>query len=82
VLTEEEERGLDVALEEMGDVEAGVLLLITGLHGEAIQRFDRVVSSGSDIGSALRWRAQAFASIGMYQEACEDLIRAREGRED
>jgi len=77
VLTAEEEKQVDVAIERLDDLEAGVLLLSTGLHEEAVYRFDAVVSSGVDAAAAQLWRAQALAEIGLYQQAYEDLIQLR-----
>jgi hypothetical protein len=76
VLTSEEEANLEAALEGLGDLEAGVLLLSTGLHGEAVARFDAALSAGADVRSVRRWRARALADVGLYKEAYEDLIAA------
>lgn len=80
VLTEEEEAQLDAALEDLDDLEAGVLLLSAGLHEEAIYRFDAASASPGLARSARLWRAQALADIGLYRQAYEDLVEAR-GRE-
>ncbi|MFH1501755.1 MAG: tetratricopeptide repeat protein [Candidatus Eisenbacteria bacterium] len=77
VMTPEEEVRLDQAMEGLGDLEAGVLLLSSGLHEEAIYRFDVAVASASQVRSARMWRARAFADIGLYKQAYEDLIEAR-----
>jgi hypothetical protein len=76
VLTVEEEEHLDEALINMGDIEAGVLLLSMGLHDEAIYRFDSAAENG-DTRSARHWRAQALADCGLYREAYDDLIQLR-----
>lgn len=73
VMTLEEERNLDGSLSELPDLEAGVLLLSSGLYDEAIYRFDAAVSGGDNRQSALRWRAQALAAIQLYDEAYRDL---------
>lgn len=77
VMTPEEEQRLDQATRNLGDLEAGVLLLSSGLHEEAIYRFDVAVASPSQTRSARLWRARAFADIGLYKQAYEDLIEAR-----
>jgi hypothetical protein len=76
VMEAEEERRLDEALQGMGDLEAGVLLLSSGLHQEAIHRLDAAVSSGKNMTSARRWRAEALADVGLYKEAYTDLLEA------
>jgi len=76
VLTLEEEEQLDAALADMGDLEAGVLLLSMGLHDEAIYRFDSA-AEGDEASSARHWRAQALADCGLYREAYDDLIQLR-----
>jgi hypothetical protein len=76
VLTLEEEEQLNAALTDMGDIEAGVLLMSMGLHDEAIYRFDSAVEGG-DSRSARHWRAQALADCGLYREAYDDLIQLR-----
>jgi len=80
VLTDEEEAQLDSALEDLDDLEAGVLLLSAGLHEEAVYRFDAASASPELARSARLWRAQALADIGLYRQAYEDLVEAR-GRE-
>ena len=77
VMTPEEEGRLDQAIGELGDLEAGVLLLSAGLHEEAIYRFDAAVASPEQARSARLWRARAFADVGLYKQAYEDLIEAR-----
>ncbi len=77
VMTPQEEERLDQAIEGLGDLEAGVLLLSSGLHEEAIYRFDVAASSPAQGRSARMWRARAFADIGLYKQAYEDLIAAR-----
>jgi hypothetical protein len=77
VMTSEQEERLDQATETLGDLEAGVLLLSSGLHEEAIYRFDVAVASADQARSARMWRARAFADVGLYKQAYEDLIAAR-----
>lgn len=77
VLTPDEEHRLDQAIEKLGDLEAGVLLLSSGLHEEAIYRFDVAVASPQQSRSARMWRARAFADIGLFKQAYEDLLEAR-----
>jgi hypothetical protein len=77
VMTPDEETRLDQATETLGDLEAGVLLLSSGLHEEAIYRFDVAVASPAQSRSARMWRARAFADIGLYKQAYEDLLEAR-----
>lgn len=77
VMTPDEEQRLDQAIDTLGDLEAGVLLLSSGLHEEAIYRFDVAVASPSQSRSARMWRARAFADIGLYKQAYEDLLEAR-----
>jgi hypothetical protein len=76
-MTPEEETRLDQAIDALGDLEAGVLLLSSGLHEEAIYRFDAAVASPEQTRSARLWRARAFADIGLYKQAYEDMIEAR-----
>ncbi len=76
VMLPEEESGLDDAVAEMNDLEAGVLLLSAGLHEEAAYRLDSAVASVSSGPSARKWRAQTMAEIGLYQDAYEDLVRS------
>ena len=73
VMEAEEEERLSGALRGMADLDAGVLLLSVGLHEEAIHRFDAALTSGGNRRSALRWRAEALAGIGLFKEAYEDL---------
>ncbi len=77
VMEPQEERSLDLALQNLASLEAGVLLLAAGLHEEAIQRFDIAVSIGERDHSARFWRSQALADVGFHQEAYEDLVKAR-----
>ena len=77
VMEPQEERSLDLALQNFGSLEAGVLLLTAGLHEEAIQRFDIAVSIGERDHSARFWRSQALADVGLHREAYEDLVKAR-----
>jgi hypothetical protein len=72
VLKVEEERELDRAVEGLDDLRAGVLLLSSGLHEEAILRFDAAMSEVPN-GAARLWRARAFSDLGLYKQACEDL---------
>ena len=76
VMTAEEEESLKAALEGLGDLPAGVLLLSSGLHEEAIARFDAAVSAGADGRSARLWRARALAEVGLYKDAYEDHMAA------
>ncbi len=80
VLAPEEEADLDKALDGLDPVDAGVLLLSVGLHGEAIFRFDAAVASEESARSAHLWRARAFADVGLYEEAYEDLLLAQQDR--
>ena len=77
VMEPQEERSLDLALQNFGSLEAGVLLLTAGLHEEAIQRLDIAVSTGERDHSARFWRSQALADVGLHREAYEDLVKAR-----
>jgi hypothetical protein len=77
VLTAEEEAQLEAALDDLDDLEAGVLLLSAGLHEEAIYRFDAALASPDLARSARLWRAQALADVGLYRQAYEDLVGAR-----
>jgi len=77
VLTVEEEAQLEAALDNLDDLEAGVLLLSAGLHEEAIYRFDAALAAPELARSAKLWRAQALADIGLYRNAYEDLVGAR-----
>lgn len=76
VMASKEEENLKAALEDLGDLEAGVLLLSSGLHEEAIVRFDVAVSAGADGRSARLWRARALADVGLYKDAYKDLMAA------
>lgn len=76
VLTPDEERGLDEALESLESLEAGVLLLASGLHEEAVYRFDAAVASPENGASARLWRARALADVGLHRQAYDDLIEA------
>jgi hypothetical protein len=77
VLTAEEEAQLEAALDDLDDLEAGVLLLSAGLHEEAIYRFDAALAAPELARSARLWRAQALADVGLYRQAYEDLVGAR-----
>jgi hypothetical protein len=80
VMTPEEERQLEGAVTDLGDLEAGVLLLTAGLHDEAIYKFDAAISSNEERApSARRWRAQALSDIGLYREAYKDVIQNQGG---
>jgi hypothetical protein len=72
ILKVEEERELDRAVEGLDDLRAGVLLLSSGLHEEAILRFDAAMSEVPN-GAARLWRARVFSDLGLYKQACEDL---------
>lgn len=75
VLTREEEQELDQAVTELGELEAGVVLLTAGLHDEAIYRFDATISANTEQATSARlWRARALADIGLYREAYGDVI--------
>ncbi|UCH84935.1 MAG: tetratricopeptide repeat protein [Candidatus Latescibacterota bacterium] len=75
VLTAEEEKQIDDSLAGLGKLEAGVLLLSLGLTREAINLFDAAVVSEPDNRSALRWRAEALAAVGLYKDAYDDLVK-------
>ncbi len=76
VMTPTQEAELGEAIAGLGGLEAGVLLLTTGLHDEAIYRFDATISgSGDQVPSARLWRARALADIGLYREAYKDVIQ-------
>jgi hypothetical protein len=79
VMTEEEESKLDESLEDLSPMMSGVLLLLAGLHEEAIYKFDIALAS-SDSSSAMWWRAKALAEAGLYKQAFEDLSRASASR--
>jgi hypothetical protein len=74
VLTADEERSMEAAIRGKTDLEAGVLLLCSGLHAEAVDRFDAAVG-GDDRRSALRWRAEAFSAMGQYGSAYSDILQ-------
>lgn len=78
VMTPEDEKKLDEALKQLSDLEAGVLLLSLGLHEEAVYRFDAAAASDDERRSALRWRAQVFAGLGLHKEAYDDLVETME----
>jgi hypothetical protein len=73
VMTGEEEKLLDAALADMSHLEAGLLLLSSGLYQEAIYRLDAAAADGEDKQSALFWRARAFKAIGLHENAYYDL---------
>jgi len=73
VMTSEDEQLLDLALDGMDDLEAGVLLLAAGRHEEAIPRFDSAARSDENGRSARLWRAAALSEVGLYAEAYEEL---------
>jgi hypothetical protein len=75
VMTREEEQQLDQALQGLGDLEAGVLLLSAGLPAEAVERLDAVAGAGEETRAARRWRARALYELGLYREACQDLMQ-------
>jgi hypothetical protein len=70
----EEEESLAKAIEGKSDLEAGVLLLSSGLQEEAVNRLDAAVNSGKDRRSALRWRAEALSAMGQYAAAYSDIL--------
>ena len=76
VMAADEEESLEAALKGLGDLEAGVLLISSGLHEEAVARFDVAVSAGADGRSARLWRARAMADVGLYKDAYEDIMAA------
>jgi len=75
VMTADEEKQVDESLAGLADLEAGVLLLSLGLTGEAINRFDAAVAADPGSRSALRWRAEALADVGLYKDAYTDLVK-------
>jgi hypothetical protein len=79
VMTPDEEAELDRAVTSLADLEAGVLLLSSGLHEEAVYRFDVAASAPGQSRSARLWRARALADMGLYKQAYDDLIEARGG---
>lgn len=76
MLTREQEAQLDAALAKLPDLEAAVLLLSFGLNEEAVYRLDAVREAEPGTVSALRWRADAFAAMGLDAEAIADLREA------
>jgi hypothetical protein len=76
VMSREEEQKLDQALRGLDDLDAGVLLLSAGLHAEAVERLDVAARSADRARSARLWRARALAEMGLYKEACADLMEA------
>jgi hypothetical protein len=74
VLTVGEEKMLDDSVEGLSDIQAGVLLIVSGLYGEAIERFDLAIESGESSRSAIIWRARALAAAGLYSDAYENLM--------
>jgi hypothetical protein len=77
VMTPEEEQQLELALRGLSGVEAGTLLLATGLYEDAIRRFDAAISADDCAHSAKVWRAEALAEIGLHGQAYADLIAVR-----
>ena len=77
VMTRQEEAELEQNLRDLGDLEAGVILLSVGLHEEAIAHLDAAVAGERDAHSARLWRAHAWAELGLHKQAYEDLLRAR-----
>jgi hypothetical protein len=75
VMTEAQQEQLNLALQDLGDLHAGVLLLSSGLHEEALIRFDAAVEADSSSRAARRWRARALGEIGLYEQAYKDLLR-------
>jgi hypothetical protein len=73
VIEAEEEKALDNALRGFDDLEAGFVLLSTGLHQEALDSFDRALLSGDHPRSASLWKARVLAEMGLYREAYETL---------
>jgi hypothetical protein len=76
VMESEQEKDVNEAVKALEDLEAGVLLFCAGLHDESIHYLDAVIASGRQLNSAFRWRAKVLAEIGLYEEACDDLLRA------
>lgn len=78
VMSKAEEKKLDDLVKDMTDLKAGVLLYISGLHLEAVSRFDSAANVDKIHNSALRWRAKAMSEIGLYREAYNDLLKTIE----
>jgi hypothetical protein len=78
VMAADEEKQLDEAVAGLPELEAGVLLYTVGLHEESVYRFDAAVNAGSQRRSALRWRAQVLAAIGLDKDAYQDLVQTLE----
>jgi hypothetical protein len=78
VMSAEAEKTLDASLAELPDLEAGIVLLSVGLHGEAIQRFDAAASVETCRKAALIWRAKSLAALELCEEAYRDLMEASE----
>jgi hypothetical protein len=76
VLTKEEELEVDQAIEKCPDLDAAAILLGVGLHEEAIARLDTEIEKESNPTSARLWRAKALESLGLYEQACEELRKA------
>ncbi|MDD3643795.1 MAG: hypothetical protein PHQ19_10075 [Candidatus Krumholzibacteria bacterium] len=75
VMTREEESALDSVLVDLPELEAAVLLFISGLCGEAVDRLDFMIESGRGGPSVFMWRAKALAAAELYAEANVDLMR-------
>ncbi len=78
VMTLEEEELLDEALADTPNLRAGVVLLWSGLHGEAIHKLDAAAKHPATRDAALRWRSRACAEIGLYERAYNDLLQTTE----
>jgi hypothetical protein len=79
VISNDDEKSLNAALEGKSDLDAGTILMFVGLYQEAIERFTRVIDAEVDVASALRWRSLAYESIGLTDQARKDLTMATGG---
>jgi len=80
VMTEDEERMLNNSLQGLSNLNAGVLLFVSGLCGEAIEQFDAAIESHESENSAFIWRAKALAAAGLHSDANEDILRVYESK--
>lgn len=71
-----EEVELDSALQALPPLEAAILLLSMGMNDEAIDRLETALADPALCEAALRWRAEAYAGMGLLAEANADLRRA------
>jgi len=74
VMAPADEAVLDKSIDQVDDLEAGVLLLAAGLHEEAIHRLDAATTTERTRRSALAWRSRAFSEIGLHEKAYADLV--------